>query len=204
MAYDTVATDEQINAAVQTLAANGMKAVVAQTAEEAKKIVLDMLPKGAEILTATSKTLEALGLDTIINESGEYDAVKPKLQAMWGDESKKRDQRKLGTAPDYVVGSVHAITEDGVVLVASNTGSQLPAYAYGAGAVIWVVGAQKIVPNLEEAHKRLETHTLPLESERARQAYGTEGSNISKLLVVSKEVTPERITIIVVKQTLGF
>ncbi len=204
MGYDTVATNEQIATTKKALEANGINVTVAATNDEATQAVLALLPKGAEVLTVTSKTLEALGLNTAIDESGNYDAVRPKLNAMWGDETKKRDQRKLGTAPDFVVGSVHAVTEDGVILVASNTGSQLPAYAYGAGTVIWVVGAQKLVPNLDEAHKRLETHTLPLESERARKAYGTEGSNISKVLEFHTEVNPQRITMIIVKQILGF
>ncbi len=204
MAYDTIASDEQIEKTKQALEANGFTVIVAENGEAAKKAVLDLIPKGAEVLTNTSKTLEALELDKAINESGEYDSVRNKLNAMWGDPEKKRDQRKLGAAPDYTIGSVHAITETGEVFIASNTGSQLPGYAYGAGKVIWVVGAQKLVATHADAHRRLEEYVLPLESERARAAYGVPGSNISKLLIVSKEVEEGRITIIIVKEKLGF
>lgn len=205
MAYDIIASDEQIEKTKKALEANGFTVVVAEDGAAAKKAALDLLPKGAEVLTNTSKTLEKLELDKAINESGDYDSVRNKLNAMWGDETKKREQRKLGAAPDYSIGSVHAITEAGEVFIASNTGSQLPGYAYGAGNVIWVVGAQKLVKDADDARKRLYEYVLPLESERAKAAYGAPGSNISKLLVISKEVNPDRsVTIIIVKELLGF
>ncbi len=202
-AFDAIADDTAITTTVDNLTANGFTAYVAEDAEAAKQQVLELLPNGSEVLTTTSMTLEALGLDKIINESGDYDAVRPKLNAMWGDPSKKRDQRKLGAAPDYVVGSIHALTQDGAVLIASNTGSQLPAYTYGAGTVIWVVGAQKIVKDMPEARQRLEQHVFPLENERSKQAYGAP-SNISKLLEYRKEVAPGRVHIVIVKEPLGF
>ena len=93
---------------------------------------------------------------------------------------------------------------DGKVLIASNTGSQLPAYAYGASKVIWIVGTQKIVNDLEDGMKRIYEYTLPLESERAQKAYGVAGSAVSKLLIVNQEVTPGRITIIFVPENIGY
>ena len=203
MKYDTVATDEQIEKTKQALEANGLSVIVVSSGEEAKSAALGLLPKGAEVMTTTSRTLETIGLDAAINDSGDYDAVRPKLNAMWGDPSKKRDQRKLGAAPDFVVGSVHAVTEDGRVLVASATGSQLPAYSYGAGRVVWVVGAQKIVKDLDEALARLTEHVFPLENERAKKAYGS-GSAINKKFILNKEADPERITLIIAKESLGF
>jgi len=203
MAYDVLASDEVIEQTQAALEANGITVTIAADRAAATAAVLDLLPKGAEVMTATSKTLETLELTKMINESGDYDAVMPKLAAMYGDPSKKREQRKLGAAPDYVVGSVHAVTQDGKVHIASNTGSQLPAYSYGAGNVIWVVGAQKIVKDLEDAKQRLEQHVLPLEDARAQVAYGT-GTYISKTLTVHRETVPGRITMIIVKEPLGF
>jgi hypothetical protein len=114
-----------------------------------------------------------------------------------------RDMIKLGATPEYSVGSVHAVTEDGTVVVASNTGSQLSGYVAGAAHVVWVVGTQKIVANLDEAMKRIYEYTLPLEDERALQAYGVH-SNVSKLLLVHREAMPGRTTLIFVKENLGF
>ncbi len=103
-----------------------------------------------------------------------------------------------------MVGSVHAVTENGQVVVASNTGSQLPAYAYGSQNVIWVVGTQKIVSDLDAAFNRINEYVLPLEADRARKAYGVEGSNVSKLLILNKEINPNRIKLIFVNENLGF
>jgi hypothetical protein len=102
-----------------------------------------------------------------------------------------------------MVGSVHAVTEDGQVIIASFGGSQLPGYAAGAGHVVWVVGAQKIVPTLEDGFKRIREYSYPLEDERLLQSLGV-NSAINKLLIVSGEVRPGRTTMIIVKEKLGF
>lgn len=202
--YTKLASTRELETTMKALEANGIHAFDVDTAEEAKKEVLAMLPKGAEVFTMTSVTLDEAGIAKVINESGNYNSVRNKLNAM-DRNTQKREMTKLGAAPDYVVGSVHAITQDGKVLIASNTGSQLAAYVYGAGHVIWVVGAQKIVKNVDEGMKRIYDYVLPLESVRLNKAYNlTTGSNVSKLLIINKEVIPDRITIIFVRQKLGF
>ena len=204
MNWDTVANEESLNKTVEALNANGVTAIVVESGEDAKAKVLELIPEGVEVMTMTSKTLEAIGVDTVINESGKYDAVMPKLYSM----NRQTDgiaMQKLGSAPEYAIGSVHAVTEDGKVVVASGTGSQLPAYAYGSAHVVWVVGAQKIVKNLDDAMTRIYEYVLPLESERANKAYNiTTGSYVSKVLIFNKEITPSRITMILVKEKLGF
>jgi acyl-CoA hydrolase len=118
-----------------------------------------------------------------------------------------REMRKLGAAPDVALGSVHALTDDGIAVIASLTGSQLPAYASGAGKVIFVVGSQKIVKNLDEAMERLESYVVPLESARARKAYGlpdTFNSQANKILLLKGEVQPGRITFLLLEETQGF
>jgi hypothetical protein len=203
MTFSKIAGQEVIGKASEALAANGFNVVVVETGEQAKQEVLNLIPKNAEVMTMTSVTLESIGIAKAINDSGDYDSVRLKLNTM-NRETQGRDMQKLGAAPTYTIGSVHAITQDGKVLIASNTGSQLPAYAYGAGKVIWVVGAQKIVKNLDDAMRRIYEYVLPLESERAKKAYGAPGSFVSKLLIVNKEVTKDRITIVIVKEPLGF
>lgn len=181
---------------MEALKKNGMEVLVVENGEEAKKKVVETIPAGAGVMCMSSVTLDTVGLT-------ELDTVKKQLMVM-DRATQGREMRKLGSAPDWVVGSVQAVTEDGQVVVASNTGSQLPAYAYGAGKVIWVVGQQKIVKNLDEAFKRIYQYVLPLESERVKSAYGMDGSNVSKLLVINKEVVPGRITVILVKENLGY
>lgn len=203
MQWDLLPKKETIEKTKIALEANGFNVLYAETSEEAREKVLSLIPKGAEVMTMTSVTLDVLGLPKHINESSAYDAVRPNLMHM-NRETQRREMQKLGSAPEHAIGSVHAVTQDGSVLVASNSGSQLPAYIYGSLHVIWVVGVQKIVKDLQQGMKRIYEHSLPLEAERARKAYGVSGSFVSKLLVVNKEVMPGRITIILVNQVLGF
>ena len=202
MSYDQLASAESLAKTIAALEANGIHAIAVANGAEAKKIALSLIPEGSEVMVSTSTTLDTLGLSDEINESEKFDSVKKKLAAMNRDTDNRQMQR-IGAAPEYVIGSVHAVTENGEVLVASRTGSQLPAYAYGATHVIWVVGTQKIVKDKEDGVKRIYEYTLPLESERARKAYGVEGSGVNKLLLFNEEF-PGRITIILVPEVLGF
>lgn len=203
MKYDTLATTEQIERTIAALKENGIEAILAADGQAAKKKALEMIPAGAEVMNMTSVTLDTIGLAEEINQSDKFNSVRKKLSSM----DKAKDglmMQKLGAAPAWAVGSVHAVTEDGKIMIASNSGSQLPAYAYGSSRVIWIVGAQKIVKNTDEGLKRIYEYVLPLESERAKKAYGVPGSNVSKILIINKEISPGRITLIIVNEVLGF
>jgi hypothetical protein len=207
MTFDQLASKESVEKAKAALEANGFTVILAENGEGAKLKALELIPKGAEVLTMTSVTSDTIGLAKELNESGNYDALRPKITAMMGDKSKSREQKRMGVAPEYTTGSVHAITEDGKVFIASGTGSQLGAYVYGAEHVIWVAGTQKIVADEETAKKRIWDYVLPLESARGRKAYGlpeTWNSFPSKVLEFNREATPNRITIILVNEVLGF
>ena len=207
-AWTKLASDEQIERTAAALDTNGMRPIVVDTADEARHQVFGLLPAGAQVMTMTSRTLETIAVAEEINEpsnmaeSRRYDAVRPRLMQM-DMQTQWPEMRRMGASPDYAVGSVHAVTEQGEVFVASASGSQLAAYVYGAGAVIWVVGSQKIVPDREAAFKRIYEYSFPREDERAREAYGI-GSGVNKVLDVNREFMPGRITVILVKQELGF
>lgn len=203
MDYKSIPSQDVIDKTKAALQTNGIQVIVVENGVDAKKKVSELLPQNAEVMTMTSTTLDQIGATEEINKSGKYNAVRDKLYSM-DRETQYIEMQKLGAAPEYTVGSVHAVTEDGHVLIASNTGSQLPAYVYGSAHVIWVVGAQKIVKDTDEAIKRIYDYVLPLESERAHKAYGVPGSAVNKLLIINKEVTPNRLTMILVKEALGF
>jgi hypothetical protein len=200
--FRELASEEQIERTVQALKANGIDAFIAENAEEAKRMFFDQVPEGAEIFLGASVTLETLGIKDVIDSSGRYVSLRPKMWAM-DRATQGREIRKLGAGPDYAAGSVHAVTEDGQVLVASNTGSQLAPYVFGAGKVIWVVGAQKLVKNLEEGLRRIEEYIVPLEEEHMQQLYKLH-TYPSKVLIVNREIKPGRIMMIIVKEELGF
>ena len=199
-----LAPQGQLDKTIISLKANGMDSYVVKNGAEAKIKVLGLIPAGANVMTMTSVTLDALGIAKELNESGNFDSVRTKLAKM-DSKTQAREMRQMTIAPDYVVGSVHAVTEDGKIMIVSATGSQLPAYIYGAEKVVWVVGTHKIVKNIESARKRLQEYVLPLESERANKVYNiTTGSFIAKELIINREFTAGRITIIFVPEIIGF
>jgi hypothetical protein len=200
--YAKLAVDERIERTSKALEANGIQTLVAEDRAEAKRLFFELIPEGSEVFLGASVTLEQLGIAADIDQSGRFDAVRPKMYAM-NRETQGREIRKLIGAPDFAAGSVHAVTEDGHVLIASNTGSQLGPYASGAGKVIWVVGAQKIVKNLNDGLRRLNEHVVPLEEEHMQQLYKV-GTAVNQMLIVNRASRPGRITMIIVKEELGF
>ena len=200
--FARLANDEQIERTAKALKANNVHTLIAENSEEAKRLFFELVPDGSEIFLGASVTLETLGIKDEIDKSGRFDALRPKMFAM-NRETQSREIRKLGGTPDYAAGSVQAVTEDGQVLIASNSGSQLGPYASGAGKVIWVVGAQKIVRDLNEGLRRIQEYNYPLEDQHMQQLYGV-GTHINKVLIVNGELRPNRITMILVKEELGF
>ena len=197
-----LASDEDIATVVTALMAKGMAASVVENRTEARSRVLDLLPEGAEVYTAQSQTLEILGLHEEIKTSSRYVPLRPQLEELGWEGGMSRVGRKLMASPEYVLGSVHAITHQGQVLIASGSGSQLASYAYGASHIIWVVGAQKIVRNLDEGLRRIWEYSYPLENKRMQTRYGAD-SSVNKLLLVQGE-WPGRISVLLVKEALGF
>jgi hypothetical protein len=197
------ADESTIEATAAALRDKGYDVHIAKNGKDAKRIVLELLPEGAEVGQGASETLEDLGITHELEESGRYDAVRKHTRSM--DRSTPeglRAMRKLGVAPDWYVNSAHALTVDGTLLIASNTGSQLAPLAFGAGEVIFVIGSQKIVPDLETAMQRLEEYALPLEHARMRGIYDID-SEVKKLLIIRKEFRPERFRIVIVREPVG-
>ncbi len=206
MAFDQIADKEIVTKTVEALAQNGITAEVVATAEDAKHKVEDLIPEGAEVMTMTSVTLQESGITDLLDESGHYDSVKHKLSQM-NRETDGKQMQQLGAAPEWAVGSVHAVTQSGQVIVVSNTGSQLPAYVYGSQHLIWVVGTQKIVKDYEEGIQRINEYIVPKETIRARKAYGldeTFHTFPSKILTFNRETQPDRIHLIFVEEVVGF
>ena len=200
--FARLASDEQIERAAKALEEGNISVLIAEHGAEAEKMIFDLLPAGAEVFTASSQTLEQLGIPDALARSEEYTLVREQLKQM-DSKTQQREMEELGATPEYILGSVHAVTEDGQVLVASNTGSQLAPYAASAKHVIWVVGAQKIVSDLDEAQRRIEEYAYPREDERLREAMGFP-SAVNKTLVIDKEVKKDRTTMIIVKEELGY
>ncbi|WP_067817830.1 LUD domain-containing protein [Actinomadura kijaniata] len=196
------ASAQRLERAAAALTAHGFTVEILDDAAAARTRINDLIPEGASVLTGASETLRLSGIDADINGGGRYQAVKPRLLAM--DRATQMDEiRRLGASPDVIVGSVHAVTETGSLVIASGSGSQLPGYAGGAARAIWVVGAQKVVPDLPTALRRVEDHCLPLESARTQAVHGW-SSAINRLLILNAEYVPGRGTVLLLREAIGF
>ncbi len=203
-AFGGRADDATIARTAAALEAKGYAVHVVESGEEARDLVVGLLPDGAEVGQGASTTLEDIGITHEIEESGRFDAVRKHTRSIdRTTEEGLRAMRKLGVGPDWYVNSAHAVTEDGTIVVASNTGSQLAPLAFGAGKVIFVIGSQKLVPDLATAMRRIEEHTLPREHGRMQGLYGVD-SEIKKVLIIHKEFGPGRFTVVLVKDPVGF
>lgn len=200
--YTTVPDRDTIANTHEALSRRGFTVTVVDDLAAAKKHVLSMIPHGAQVLTAASVTLDQSGIAEAIDYSGDYDAIRPKFYTMRADPAQRAQMRRLGAAPDYIIGSVQAVTTDGQVLIVSATGSQLAGYLHGAEHVIWVVGAQKIVADLDQARDRVTAYVQPHVDERTKADYGVP-SEVNKEVVVSRELTPGRIDIVLVAEPTG-
>jgi len=197
--FGQIADQDTINKTIEALKANGFDAAFVKTSTEARAALLSEIPEGSVVFNATSETLTTIGVDTEINESGKYKATRGIL---YDPKSSLEEKKRAGYIVEYAVGSVHALTQDGHALIASRSGSQMPAYVFGADHVIWVVGAQKIVKDTEEGLKRIYEYAFPLENQRALKAYGFE-SSVNNILIMNKQDKP-RVKVIVVGEKLGF
>jgi L-lactate utilization protein LutC len=193
---------ERLERVAAALTAKNFAVEILNDAAAARTRIKDLIPEGASVFTGASETLRLSGIEEDINNSGRYDALRSRGLTM--DRATQMDEiRRLLASPDVIVGSVAAVTETGSLVVASASGSQLTGYAGGSARVIWVVGAQKVVPDLSVALRRVEDHCLPLENDRAMKVYG-QPSAVNRLLILNAEPHPGRGTVLLLRQAIGF
>jgi hypothetical protein len=193
---------QRLRRAAAALTEHGFTVEILDDAAAARTRIADLIPEGASVFTGASETLRLSGIDEDINASGRYAAVKPRVLAM--DRATQMDEiRRMLASPDVSIGSVAAVTETGSLVFSSGEVSHLTDYAAGPARAIWVVGAQKVVPDLPAALRRVEDHCLPLESARAQAAYGYP-SAVNRLLILNAEPYPGRGTVLLLREAIGF
>jgi len=199
--YTALPNDQTLAATVLALEEHGSSVDVVDDVDAARDAVLARIPEGSSVMTNTSVTLEETGIAAAINDGGPFDSARNKMFAL-DFATQAQEMKAIGGQPDYALGSVHAVTHDGTLVIASASGSQLASYAWGALNVIFVVGAQKLVPTLEAARERIYEHSLKLEDARAYAAYG-QHSSVGKVLEIHQEL-PGRIHVVLIRQSIGF
>lgn len=199
--FSRPASEETIQHVAAKLRERNMGVIVVDNGDQARQVVLERIPEGAEVHSGKSKTLEDAGILQALQAQGRYDFLRDRYLKM-DRKTQAREIRKLIAAPDYMLGSVNAVTEDGVLVATSATGSQLGPYTTGAGKVIFVVGSQKIVPNVDSALERIREHVFPWEDERVRERLGV-GTIVGKILIIEREWVASRMTVVLVRQPIG-
>jgi len=206
MGFDALATMEQIEATMEALKARGITAELVQAREEALARLRTPIPAGASLSTGASLTLKEIGFEELlVSGSHPWKNLKAEYLAQ-KDPARQALLRRQSTLADYYLGSVHAVSQTGQLVIASMSGSQVAPYAYGALNVIWVVGAQKITPSLEEAIRRVREYVYPHEDKRMKELTGGKmGSMIGKLLIFEREAPflNRKVTVIFVRQKIG-
>ncbi len=205
MVYDQLASDVSINTTLDGLAKRNIEGMVVADKAEAMEKIKELIPAGGSVMNGSSTTLEQIGfVDYLKNGKHGWNNLHEDIVAE-KDPAKQGMLRKQAVLSDYYLGSVHALAETGEFVIASNTGSQLPHVVFTSPNLIFVVGAQKIVPTLTDALKRLEEYVIPLEDIRSRKAYGV-GTNPNKIVIFKGEnpMIGRKVRLIVVKEVLGF
>jgi hypothetical protein len=195
------ASEEMIQRVAERMRERNIEVLVVDDGDQARQVVLERLPEGAEVHSGKSKTLQDAGIFDAVHDESHYDALRPRIFKM-DRKTQAREIRKLIASPDYMLGSVNAITEDGVPVVASASSSQLGPIASTAGKVILVVGSQKIVPDLETALRRIRDYVLPWEDAQVRKVMNI-GSFVGKILLIEREWVDGRMTVILVRKPIG-
>jgi len=201
-AFSKAASEEMIQRAAEALRKHNFEVEVVNTAADARSFVKSIIPKGKTVFTAASETVRLSGLDEDINNSGDYVSIRQQLAKM-DRNTQMPEMKRLSATPDVVVGSVHAVTEDGRLVVASAGGSQFGPYASGAGKAIFVVGSQKVVPDLETALRRIKSYSYPKEDTRMRERYNMP-SALLKILILNGDWPAGRSTVVLVREPIGF
>lgn len=204
MNYTTIASDEVINKVVVALKERNINAIIVDTGVQAFEKIKELIPAGAPVMNGSSTTLQEIGFVDYL-KAGKHGWKNVHEEILnETDKAKQAEMRKQSVLADYFLGSVHAITEQGQLLAASASGSQIPSYAFTSNNVIWVAGAHKIVPDLDTALRRVYDYVYPLEDARMKNN-GYSGSTVGRILIIEREIMPNRhLTLILVKEKLGF
>jgi hypothetical protein len=201
LSFTALPEEQALAATVVALEEHGFSVEVVDDLDAARDAVLARIPEGSTVMTNTSVTLEETGIVAAVNGGGPFDSARNRMMAL-DFETQLQEMKAIAGQPEYALGSVHAVTHHGTLVIASASGSQLASYAWGAANVIFVVGAQKIVPSLEAARERIFQHSLKLEDARALATYG-QNSAVGKILEIHQEL-PGRIHVVLIRQSIGF
>lgn len=203
MKWDELASSEIIKNTAENVTRRGIEVIVVDSVKDALEKILYLIPKDAEIASGSSTTLQQIGFADILKEGKHKWKNLHEAVIEEKDAEKRIDLRRKAVTAQYFLGSVNAIAQTGELVACDASGSRVSAYPFAAKKLILVAGAQKITPTLDDAMKRVRDYVFPLEDKRALEAYGAH-STFGKWIIIEREIIKGRITLILVKEKLGF
>jgi L-lactate utilization protein LutB len=192
-----------VDKTVHEIEARGIKVLISRNAEEALDVLKKIIPPGAEVMNGSSTTLIEIGYEEFITggRSG-WKSIHDLIKAE-NDNEKRADLRRKSVTADYFISGANAIASTGEIIACDASGSRVGAWPSAAGHLILVVGINKIVPTLNDALNRVREYAYRLENVRAQKVYGTP-SVIGKCVILAHEKTEGRVTLILVREALGY
>lgn len=203
MDWNAKPSDTVIAQTAEALKQRGLEALVVEGKAAALAKLKELIPAGASVMAGSSTTLDEIGFtDYLKSAQHPYKNLKEAIVAE-KDQAKQARLRVQATLADYFLGSVQAVTHDGVVLSCDASGSRTGPYSFGPGKVILVAGVNKLVPTAEDGLRRIREHCVPLEDQRMKKD-GFPGTTLSRILITEHELFRGRTMVILVKEKLGF
>ena len=196
---------------VKALEARNMEAYYAETREEAVRRALELIPKGSTINMGGSASVRECGLTDAVC-SGNY--IFYDRDRAETPEEKTEIALKAFTC-DWYLGSVNAMTEDGVIVNVDGNANRIAAYAFGPKNVLLIVGMNKVVKTEEDAMHRARNEAAPINAQR----FGIDTPCVKngscfdckspeciccQIMITRFSRIPKRIKVILVDENLGF
>ena len=203
--FDVLVSKEVIEQTKASLTEKGFLPIFVETGAEALAKIKELIPAGVSVMNGSSRTLEEIGfVDYLKGDTHGWNNLHQNILEE-KDPTKQAVLRKHAVLSDYFLNSAHALTQNGELVIASASGSQLPHLTFTSGNIIFVIGAQKIIENLDEALVRINDYVFPLENARMKEV-GMGGSNLSKILILKNEPAfmGRKVHVILVNEKLGF
>ena len=193
---------------IKGLQSRNMSGYYAANREEALKIALDLIPEGSSATMGGSVSAVEIGLVKALKE-GNYNFI---------DRNEIADKRAAMLAAydaDFFLSSCNAITDDGVMINIDGNANRVSAIAQGPRKVVFIVGMNKICPDLDSAMKRARNVAAPTNAQRfgLNTPCSKTGSCMDckspdticcQFLITRFSRHKDRIHVIIVNENLGF
>lgn len=214
--------EQRATRTIKALEDNGIAGHYVATATEAADLVKGMLEPGEKIAAGGSATIRDLGLLEHF-KSGRFDFID---RAAGETPDERHELQRQALLADTYFASVNAITEQGELYIVDKNGNRAAAIMFGPKRVVLVVSMDKLVYKLEDAIHRVKSVAAPTNCVRleCKTFCSTNGQCVSlsrgsdymtagcasrdriccDYVVMAKQAVKDRITVVLVGDSIGF